>query len=625
MPLLFVELPPDARQAQTAHVRPISYAAGQTLAQAVYLSGFFRPPVLCSGLSLCGRCRMRILSAPCLPEPTNIERRCFSQDELTLGWRLGCRHPAQPDIRIELPPGSGSIWGDTSSGIVFARGAGPKTPALPRKNLPSSSDPKLNHYQQYVLAIDLGTTTLEWAVTPQTSPAGHDPLSDALWNGSCVNPQMGAGSDVLSRLAVARSLEGRATLHKLTVNAVNALTRTAQQHARAAAPGADISALCLAGNPAMTALALDLDSAGLAAAPYSLPDRGGRWASLPDLPPLWIPPQLSPFVGGDLAAGYAFLALNPAAPPPVFPFVLADMGTNGEFLLALGPDKALAASVALGPALEGSGLSMGSEARPGAVSGFVLQPGGLGALVLREEDGPETGRAVGSGSVWRQTRKAQLCTMGLDSYGPAPEDKASLTKYHDKLSHYRAVPAKPVEQVSGITGTGYLSLLRLLLHARAIDEYGHFSSNAAGPLRGLFPPAQDARGERYLELPHGLRLYASDLEELLKVKAAFSLGLRRLLAAAGTASRDLSRVYLAGALGRHMDKEALETLGFFPPGFLPRLHAVGNSSLAGAALLLRHPPAREALTDWAAHVQTVNLAADPEFTGSFTSHMRFFW
>jgi uncharacterized 2Fe-2S/4Fe-4S cluster protein (DUF4445 family) len=388
---------------------------------------------------------------------------------------------------------------------------------------------------------------------------------------------MGAGSDVLSRLAVARSPEGRATLHKLTVNALTALTRTARHHARTASPGADISALCLAGNPAMTALTLDLDSAGLAAAPYSLPERGGRWADLPDLPPLWIPPQLSPFVGGDLAAGYAFLALNPAAPPPVFPFVLADMGTNGEFLLALSPDKALAASVALGPALEGSGLSMGSEARPGAVSGFVLQPGGLGALVLREEDGPGTGRAM------------------------------------------------PAEQVSGITGTGYLSLLRLLLHSRAIDEYGHFSNNAAGPLRGLFPTGQDAQGERYLELPHGLRLYASDMEELLKVKAAFSLGLRRLLAAAGTASRDLSRVYLAGALGRHVDKNALETLGFFPPGLLPRLYAVGNSSLAGAALLLRHPPAREALTDWAAHVQTVNLAADPEFTESFTSHMRFSW
>jgi len=42
-----------------------------------------------------------------------------------------------------------------------------------------------------------------------------------------------------------------------------------------------------------------------------------------------------------------------------------------------------------------------------------------------------------SASVCRQTRKAQLCTMGLDSFGPAPEDKANLTKYRDKPRHYQ--------------------------------------------------------------------------------------------------------------------------------------------------------------------------------------------
>ena len=189
----------------------------------------------------------------------------------------------------------------------------------------------------------------------------------------------------------------------------------------------------------------------------------------------------------------------------------------------------------------------------------------------------------------------------------------------------RASPAMPGDQVCGITGTGYLSLLRLLLHSGIIDEYGHFKDTAAGPLRGLLPAAHDERGERCLNLPYNLRLYASDIEELLKVKAAFSLGLRRLLAAAKIAVRDLSRICLAGALGRYVDKEALEALGFFPPGSCSRLYAVGNSALAGAALLLRHPPAREALTNWAAQARTVNLATDPGFIRAFATHMRFFW
>jgi len=46
----------------------------------------------------------------------------------------------------------------------------------------------------------------------------------------------------------------------------------------------------------------------------------------------------------------------------------------------------------------------------------------------------------GSASVWCQTRKARLWAMGLDSYGPAPEHKASLTKYHAKPGRYRERP-----------------------------------------------------------------------------------------------------------------------------------------------------------------------------------------
>ena len=42
---------------------------------------------------------------------------------------------------------SAPVCRDTSSGIVFARGAGQKSPARPRKNSPSLSDNKLEHYQ----------------------------------------------------------------------------------------------------------------------------------------------------------------------------------------------------------------------------------------------------------------------------------------------------------------------------------------------------------------------------------------------------------------------------------------------------------------------------------------------
>ena len=163
-----------------------------------------------------------------------------------------------------------------------------------------------------------------------------------------------------------------------------------------------------------------------------------------------------------------------------------------------------------------------------------------------------------------------------------------------------------------------------------MDSQGHFTPDNCGPLNRFLTPQKagptDMPGDGdWLPLPLGLRLTARDVEEILKVKAAFSLGLRRLLDKAGLAFRDLARIRIAGALGSHVNKQALEHLGFFPPGAENRLEAVGNTSLAGAALLLRNPDIRPALVQWAATVATLDLAADPDFTQNFTAHMRFVW
>ncbi|MDR2161683.1 MAG: ASKHA domain-containing protein [Desulfovibrio sp.] len=512
--------------------RPVCFEPGQTLAQAVYLSGLFQAPALCSGLGRCGRCRARLWPAP---DPLPEDGRVLSAPEIADGWRLGCRHQPVRGLRAELPTG------------ILAEGA-----PLPRAAA-SSRAPAF-------LAVDLGTTSLEWRLeTPERLP---------LLQGRRLNPQMGAGSDVISRLAVAASPKGRARLQDLILSVLNGLVGGAE-----AGCSTQVGALCLAANPAMTALALGGDTDCLARAPYSLPLAGGGWESLPGLPPLWIPPLLSPFVGGDISAGYASLALDPEKPGPSRPFLLADLGTNGEFLLAISPGESLAASVALGPALEGIGLSCGTEARPGAVTGFSLTAAGLRPVF------------------------------------------------------FRGIAADPA---AGITGTGYLSLLHILRRAGALDEDGRLfpspllrriispPSPAAATL--FPPPAGDA-----LRLAGGLFLSAGDVEEILKVKAAFSLGLRRLLAEAGLVFSGLAHIYVAGALGQFVNIEALETLGFFPPGASARLTAVGNASLDGAALLLAEPGARDALQSWSAGARTLDLACDPFFQRDFASAMRFSW
>lgn len=551
-------LPPETRE-----IPRIAYSDKQTIAQAVYLSGLFRPPALCSGLARCGRCRMRLIppAGASLAAPTVAEQHCFSPEELHQGWRLACRQHPAPGLEVELPPGT-LPFADSMTGTAAMP---PPSKAVRRLARPRGS---------LLLAVDLGTTSLQWRLLALEDGASSP---KTIGEDSAINPQMGAGSDVISRFAASLHPGGKTQLQNLTLAALRLLAEEAQTKARKAdRPGA-LALLCLAGNPAMTAITLGLDTGGLASAPLSLPYRGGRYEALPGLPPIWTPPQLAPFVGGDISAGYAFLALSPGT-PPTYPFLLADMGTNGEFLLALTPDSALVSSVALGPALEGIGLSHGTEARAGAITDMIVTPAGLEPVVLpyRRQSGGKN---------------------ALDSLG-------------------RSVPT-----VTGITGAGYLALLDALLRFGGMDREGHFV-----PGSRLFPLERHAEyGEDRIRLPHGLALYATDVEEALKVKAGFSMGLSRLLDAAGLAPGALANVYLAGALGFHAKTAALENLGFFPPGMRNRITVVGNSSLAGASLLVASPAARDALVRWSTAAVSLDLASDASFAAGFSSRMRFSW
>jgi len=512
-----------------------------SLSQALFAAGLWPALPLCSGLGRCGLCRVRYLSdlsdlsgisgmsgpwkPPGPPEPTAVERDVLTTDELASGLRLACRHhPRQGDV-VVLPPRPRAV--PVEEREVLSVPAGPVR-----------------------LAVDLGTTSVQWeAFTPQGVAA----------RGRSLNPQLGAGSEVVSRLALAARGQGgllQGVLLELLARVVGDIEELP----------AEVESMCVAANTAMTCLLLGLETSGLAAAPYRLDFRGGLWQSLaPDLPPCYIPPMIGPFAGGDLSAGLVAVLGSETGPPR--PFLLADLGTNGEFALVLDDDRVLVTSVPLGPALEGIGLRHGSLAGPGVATRFEFGPQGL---------------------TWRM--------FG----GPGQ---------------------RPV----AVSGTGYLSLLAALLRVGLLDRHGGFRPEASTPLAAkLAGELSVARsGESRFALAPGLWLHASDVEELLKVKAAFNTAMSALLAEAGLAAGKVRTVFLAGALGEHAVPADLERLGFLPPLLAGRAQAAGNTSLAGARALLRDKGARERLKALAARATVLDLAASPGFERDYLTRMVF--
>ena len=237
------------------------------------------------------------------------------------------------------------------------------------------------------------------------------------------------------------------------------------------------------------------------------------------LPPLYVPPLPAPFVGGDVSAGLAAL-LEADVPRP---FVLADLGTNGELALVTETGQLWLTSVPLGPALEGIGPECGQLAGPGVVTGFTLTPLGLAAQFY-ESASPDAENAADAAR--HHAAQGAVCPCPAcqsANAGQNPEGLAAGSAAGAGVGSAGAV-------ARGISATGYLSLLALLLRAGALRTDGQFVANPAMPLArklaagleqpnlaGEPPSSGQPRSGARLRLPHGLWLAAADVDLLRAV------------------------------------------------------------------------------------------------------------
>ncbi len=497
----------------------IEAGKGERLSEVLWLSGKLAVSALCSGLGHCGACKVRFLSGA--PEATQDEIADLGREAVADGWRLSCKHSVHADawLSVDAEP-----FEEKKSRGVSDSGS-----------------------ERIVLGVDLGTTSIQWrAIHPDGRTCAE---------GDLLNPQLAAGCDVMSRIAMACTERG---VTRLRAPVIRVLRRIVKRF-----PGG-VGEICVAGNSAMTAILAGKMCTELSAAPYRLAEEGGHAIHIEDLPPIWLPNQISPFVGGDVSSGMIWLLEQ----KPQFPFLLADMGTNGEFVLALDKENALAVSVPLGPALEGIGLSCGTNAAPGSIVGFDIAPEGLKCRFWENEN--SVSRAV------------------------------------------------------GISGTGYLSLLALLLREGVLLADGQPAGNAVSPLarRLLALLRRDGIGSWRFDLPHGMCLTAHDVEAVLKVRAAFAMAAGRLMRAARLRPENMDW-YLAGALGWHAPRTALERLGFIPAGLGDKVRAIGNASLNGAVFLLCRPELRERLRKWKQGCAVLELTSLPDAENLYIKEMRF--
>ncbi|MBN1675160.1 MAG: DUF4445 domain-containing protein [Kiritimatiellae bacterium] len=572
----------------------------------------------CGGRGTCGKCKVRIVAGSCVAAPA--AERILPAEQVQAGYRLACQtYVEQERLVIDIPAESRFeaadqiLTGHADRGMTlrpvitkrFFRLAAPTKldagsdaarlrAAVGAVEIPFALLRRLPGFlrshdwqgtavlagnrllgleagdtsaQAYGVAVDLGTTTV--VGTLFSLATGEEKAVSSM-----MNPQVGFGDDVISRISRVRENDGAlAELQQTAVKAINALIRrlgeSAGVHAR------DMYEIVIAGNSTMQQLFCGLDPSALGEMPFVQVFDGALTLQAATLglavnpgAEVFVFPQIGGFVGGDTVAGMLAARLDHAGRPAL----LIDIGTNGEIVLAH-DGRFQATSTAAGPAFEGARIVQGMRATAGAIE----------KVVLRDE--------------------VLLNVIGN---------------------------TRPV----GICGTALIDAVAELLRKGIIDETGRILSAAdvpPGVPDPLLARLTEADGQTNFVLARAgesasgepIYLWQKDVRELQLATGAIRAGVNILLRRVGLAPGDLGSVLLAGAFGNFIRRSNARRIGLLPQISGDRIHFIGNAASLGAKLALLSADERECADRLRRKTEHVDLSLDPEFQMEFGMAMMF--
>lgn len=156
----------------------------------------------------------------------------------------------------------------------------------------------------------------------------------------------------------------------------------------------------------------------------------------------------------------------------------------------------------------------------------------------------------------------------------------------------------------GICGSGIVDAVACFLELGVIDEMGSME-------------------EEKIELTPEVSMTRGDISALQLAKAAIAAGIQTLLESADTSADEITRVYIAGGFGKHLDPRSIRRIGLLPDALIDKCEVIGNAALKGAAMLLldqANLPKVRRIAGMSVHV---NLGGNPDFNMNYMEQMLF--
>jgi uncharacterized 2Fe-2S/4Fe-4S cluster protein (DUF4445 family) len=179
--------------------------------------------------------------------------------------------------------------------------------------------------------------------------------------------------------------------------------------------------------------------------------------------------------------------------------------------------------------------------------------------------------------------------------------------------------AKPM----GICGSGLIDLVAGFFEAGLIDQKGRFKRDAstrrvregAGSYEYVLCNASET------EIGKDITITETDLDNLMRTKAAMYAGCKVLIDNAGLTFRDIEKVIIAGGFGHYINVEKAKIIGLLPelPG--DRFRFIGNGSLMGAHLVSLNRDLWSEAEKIAQMMTNIELSSNNKFMDEFVAAM----
>ncbi len=160
-------------------------------------------------------------------------------------------------------------------------------------------------------------------------------------------------------------------------------------------------------------------------------------------------------------------------------------------------------------------------------------------------------------------------------------------------------------EARGICGSGIIDLIAVLLTKGIINRSGKFVSN---------------NKDRF-ELNEKVYITEVDIENIITAKAAIFAAMKILLKQLHLTFNDIGHFFIAGAFGKHINKESAVAIGLLPPLAAERLEFVGNTAIGGATLVALSQQAQERILAISKVVTYYDLMTADNYVDEFKQAM----